>query len=330
MGISKWLFENMLRELHEREGDGRIRIPSRNNPIKKEEAELFKFAVLGDPQVSNYMFARESCFYSSCLDIANMEESLDALVVVGDITENGMRCEWNTVSHLLNGISEKVDNFVLAVGNHDIRLRPFKAQLRVFNQFLSRTKNAVKPHGEAYYHSVSFPCCRFIVMGADRNSFESAYISEKQLKWLDGEIEKAQNENKTAFVFNHQPLELTHNLPDAWLGKGDWRGHVGRQSGRIKAIFEKHNNVVFVTGHLHMGANRFSVQDFGRYKCVSVPTVGAGNHGTYNPDSQMLVFSVFEDRIKIQTRLCGEGDYGEGCWELKTSFESACPDKQTS
>lgn len=320
MGVSKYFFDKMLQELRKRESDGRIQIPSKKNPIKKEESELFKFAVLGDPQVSNYMFARESCFYSACLDIANSQDNLDALVVVGDITENGMECEWNTVSHLLNGIAAKVDSFVLAVGNHDIRLRPFKAQLRVFNRFISSTANALKPGENVYYHSVDFPCCRFIVMGADRNSFEAAYISDRQLKWLDGEIEKAQCENKIAFVFNHQPLELTHNLPDSWLGKGDWRGHIGKQSDRIKAIFEKHNNVVFVTGHLHMGANQYSVQDYGQYKCVSVPTVGAGNHGEYSPDSQVFLFSVFEDRLKIQTRLCGKGDYGEGCWELETSF----------
>lgn len=310
----------MLRELNERERDGRIRIPSKGNLIKKEQAELFKFAVLGDPQVSNYMFARESCFYSACLDIANMTEHLDALAVVGDITENGMKCEWNTVSHLLNGIADRVDRFILAVGNHDIRLRPYKAQQKAFNAFLSQTENAVKPLNGVYYYSVDFPCCRFIVMGADRNSFESAYISGRQLKWLDAEITKAQSERKTAFVFNHQPLEFTHNLPETWLGKGDWRGHIGRQSSQVKAIFEKHNNVIFITGHLHMGANQYSVQDYGQYKCVSVPTVGAGNHGVYNPDSQIFLFSVFEDKIKIQTRLCGEGEYGEGCWELETPF----------
>lgn len=314
MGISGFCYDKMIRELKKREKDGRIQVPHKNCPIKKEESELFKFAVLGDPQVSNYMFARESCFYSACLDLANMEESLDALVVVGDVTENGMRCEWNAVSHLLNGISQKVGSILLAVGNHDIRLRPYKAQLKQFNRVVSRTENALKPLEGGYYYSADFPCCRFIVMGADRNSFEAAHISEKQLKWLDGEIEKAQSENKTAFVFNHQPLEGTHNLPEVWLGKGDWRGHVGRQSGKIKAIFEKYNNVVFVTGHLHMGAYQASVQDYGKYKCVSVPTVGAGNHGDYGHDSQVFLFSVYKDKIKIQTRLSGSGEYGPTFW----------------
>ncbi len=309
MSISDFFYNKMLSVLNEREQSGAIPTPATNEPIEKSDGELFTFVVFGDPQVSNYMFARECCFYGACKDIKNQAEPIDALLVAGDVTENGLKCEFRMVSHILNGISDKVSNIFLIPGNHDIRLRSYKKQLKRFCNAVSSIKNGVVPNGTNYHFSVDFPSCKFIMMGADRASFEAAHISREQLDWLDREIGLAEKENKPAFVFNHQTLKKVHGLPDVWQSNDNWRGSVGRQSELLKRVFENHSNVIFVTGHLHMGVWEKTFEDFGKYKCLSIPTVGAGNHGEFSHDSQGYVISVFEDKIIARARLFSQGKF---------------------
>lgn len=299
MGISKYFYKKMLAMLDESEPP-----PLQGEPLGRGDS-LLTFAVFGDPQVSNYMFARENSFYSACKDIARCE-GIDALVIVGDIVENGMKCEFRTVARMLTEISGRVDRFFLVPGNHDIRFRPYKAQLKRFREFAASAKNAVVPGEDRYYHSFDYPCCKFIMMGADRSKIEASYISPAQIEWLDREIGMAESKNKPAFVFNHQTLKKHNGLPMTWLGRGKWRGSIGMQSDAVKKIFEKHNNVIFITGHLHWGVNEYTYEDYGSYKAVAAPTIGAGNHGTFSPDTQGLVFSVYKDKIIMRARLFGE------------------------
>lgn len=307
MILSDLFYKKMLQVLNSRESEENNNECGEN--LSKKEDELFKFVVFGDPQVSNYMFARECCFFRACRDLKNIENIVDALVIVGDVTENGFKCEMRMVSHIINGISHKFSDIFLLTGNHDIRLRRYNKQHKRFCHMISEIKNGVMPESEKYYFSKDYDCCKFICLGADRGSFEAAHISEEQLHWLDNELTKAENENKISFVFNHQPLKKTHGLPDVWQSKDNWRGSIGRQSDKVKAVFDKHRNIIFITGHLHYGVWEKTFEDFGHYKCFSIPTVGAGNHGSQSFGSQGFVFTVYDDRIVAQARDCKNGKF---------------------
>lgn len=267
------------------------------------------FVVWADPQVSNYMFAREASFASACKDIARMNGRLDALALAGDITENGFRCEYRMTARLLNEVADKVDHFLFVPGNHDVRMRFFKRQLGVFTDFAASVKNAAVPAAENYFHTARINGYTFIMLGADRSSFESAYIGKRQLNLLNRELAKASLSGKPVFVINHQPLNKHNGLPVTWQTKGDWRGGIGMQSDAVRDLFNLYGNVIYITGHLHYGVSEFSFEDHGAYKCLSVPTVGAGNHGTYSPDAQGYVISVYDDRIVLRARIFGEGEY---------------------
>lgn len=306
--IYSFFCKKMESVLHEREKNGKIQIPDKDTPIKIDEDAQLTFVVFGDNQVSNYMYARECCFYSACLDIGNIDSPLDALIIVGDIAENGMKCEYEITSRILNGISDKFNNFIACTGNHDLRLRPYKKQQKRFISFCRSVKNSVSMPDDRYYFSCEIKGYRFIVIGSDRASFEGSYISKKQLDWLDSQIASADS-GKPVFVINHQTLKNTNGLPDTWLGKGKWRGSIGWQSDKVRRIFEKYDNVVFISGHLHFGTNEHSYEDCGRFKAVSVQTVGAGNHGITCDESQGMVFSVYKDKIIVRARKFGEGKY---------------------
>ena len=98
-------------------------------------------------------------------------------------------------------------------------------------------------------------------------------------------------------------------LQDA--GKGKCRGSVGWDSDKLRAVFEKFNNVIYITGHLHYGTSAYNYEDCGAFKAVNVPTVGVLNHGECSVNSQGFIFSVYEDRIIIRARAFADGEYIE-------------------
>ncbi len=272
-----------------------------------DESARLNFVVWGDPQTSSVNPMREKRFINACKDIAGANAKADALVMVGDIAEYGKESEYKATADALFLAKDKFEKFICVPGNHDIRLRNYKKQIERFQRFMKKVKPCEELVKGRYYYSCEIKGYKFIMLGSDRASFESAYIGEKQLSFLEKEIQKSNN--KPVFVFNHQPLKKTNGLPDTWLGKGNWRGSVGKQSEKIQAVLEKGDNVFFITGHLHFGTNKFTYEEKGKLKLLSVPTVGAACHGDYTEDGQGFVVSVYEDKVVLRSREFSNGRY---------------------
>ncbi len=242
--------------------NGGVVAPSTDDVIKaaKSDAKLV-FATVADPQVSNYMFGRYQSFQEACIDLRNAER-LDAVVGIGDIAENGLAEEYKLAYDELAPIDTR---FIMATGNHDIRLRAYSQSTSRFYQFIDNLNDEDSIEGRVYSegkfaYSEVVNGYKFIVMGSDKTEFEEAYISPEQLEWLDNEL--AAEKGKPVFVVLHQPLKLTHNLPTTWgNGTNKEAGSVGDQSDDIKGILAKHakdSTVVLITGHLHAGFSQYS------------------------------------------------------------------------
>lgn len=289
---------------------GMITTPSQETPIKVDENASLNFVVWGDSQVSNVLFEREAAFKSACEDIGNTQGQLDALVIVGDIAENGMQSEYNTITDILNPVSSSFKNFIALEGNHDVRSKVFSLQLKRFTNFNNGITNAVKMNGEHYYYSYEINGYKFIAMGTESTVFEESDISPAELRWLEEEIASTQGTGKPVFVLNHQPIQYTHGLPGTW-GSPEFlkAGSVGKQSDDIKAIFEKYNNVIFITGHLHSGIGQYSYEDYGSWKSINVPSVCVKNANGLSGTTQGYVFTVYEDKLVARARVFGEGKF---------------------
>lgn len=308
MSISSKMYKLMIKGLSKVLEKGSIPLPDKKEIIENDENALLNFVAWGDPQISFVSPLRAARVYSACRDIENSKGKFDALVLLGDITEYGAKCEFQMAAHLINGVKDKFDKVFAVSGNHDIRLRNYKKQLKRFNSFLSLVSGGVAGSGEHYCFSDGAGGYKFIMLGADRCCFEGSYISDRQLLWLENELKTADGD-KPVFVFNHQALKNTNGLPMTWLGKGKWRGTVGWQSDKLRAVLEKRKNVIYVTGHLHYGISEYTYEDLGNIKAVSVPTVGVLNHGAFNKLSQGIIFSVYEDKIICRSRVFSEGRY---------------------
>lgn len=296
---------------------GGVVAPSTDDIIKAKNPDDVKmvFATVADPQVSNYMFGRYQSFQEACIDLRNAE-GLDAIVGIGDIAENGLAEEYQLVYDELKDIDTR---FIMATGNHDIRLRAYSQSYSRFSAFTnalngdeSMTKNAYAEGKFAYSEVVNG--YKFIVMGSDKTEFEEAYISPEQLEWLDAEL--ATEKGKPVFVILHQPLKLTHNLPTTWgNGTNKEAGSVGEQNDEIKDVLAKRaadSTVVLITGHLHAGFSQYSYQQIEGFHSFNVPSLAIENKDGEdggNGSGLTYIVEVYENEILFRARNCRTGEW---------------------
>lgn len=294
---------------------GTIAPPSTENPIKPKDADNVKlvFAAFGDTQISNYMFDRYKVFGAAMEDL-HASERMDAVVVAGDIAENGLAEEYQLVYDGLKGLENC--RYIMSAGNHDIRLRSYKQVLKRFTGFSNALNNNVDPVDSLSF-SERINGYKFIVIGSDKATFEEAYISNEQLEWLDSEL--AAENGAPTFVICHQPLKLTHDLPNTWgNGTNLNAGSVGDQSDEIKEILTKYDNVVFITGHLHTGFGDASYETIDKLHIVNVPALSIDNKdgSKVNGSGLGYIVEVYDDEIIFRARNLEIGEWIPECDEV--------------
>ncbi len=287
--------------------------PSADQPIKalNDKSVKLNYVLWADPQISNYLFEREPYLRAAAEDVGNASSDIDALVLVGDVAENGLECEYEVVTnHLLN---KGVDNFLFAVGNHDVRLRLYNQVVKRFTGFQNNLNAAADSPLtiDKLNYSYEINGYTFIVMGTDRTEFEESYFGEEQMQWLDKTLaEKAKN-RKPVFVIVHQPLALTHGLPLTWgNGTNERAGNVGEQSDELKAIMNKYKNVIMISGHLHTGFGQYNYEKIGNFHSVNVPSTSIVNKdGEYNNAGIGYMVEVYSNKVVFRSRDFAKGVY---------------------
>ncbi len=265
-----------------------------------------------DPQFSNYIIKRAKYFDAACEDVTNnVDGRVDVMLNAGDIAENGLLCEYQYVSEKL--ANAKTDCFLNTVGNHDVRLKvSYKKTVKTFTGFTNALNKSVGSDFtmDALHYSYEINGYRFIVLGTDRTEFEESYISEAQLCWLDAQLTEASNTGKPIFVMIHQPLKLTHGLPDTWNSPIDSAGSVGDQSDSLKYFLNKYDNVFLITGHLHTGIGQYTYEKIGNFHSINLPSLTIDNKdGVCNDNGIGFVMEVYNSHVLFRARNFAKGVY---------------------
>lgn len=263
-----------------------------------------------DPQFSNYMAKRFQPFDAACEDLANAGEGVDALLVAGDIAENGLACEYEYISRAL--ATANVDGYMMAVGNHDVRLRSYKQVVNRFTAFANELNAGVGNDFtmDSLHYTYDVNGYTFIILGTDTAEFEESYFNEAQLNWLDEELEKATENGKPAFVVCHQSLKLTHGLPDTWNSPSETAGSVGAQSDDLKAIMNKYENVIMISGHLHTGLGQYTYQKIDNFHSINLPSTTIVNKdGDYNNAGIGFMIEAYDNHVLFRARDFAQGKY---------------------
>lgn len=287
--------------------------PSTETPIdtSKDDAKAV-FAAIADPQVSNYLFSRYPVFTAGCEDLHNSKVKFDAVLGIGDIAENGLNVEYQLVYDKLSGLDTR---YIMATGNHDIRLRLYNQTVKTFTNFSNALNNDNSV--SAFHFSEVVNGYKIVVMGSDRTEFEEAYISDAQLQWLDSEL--AGENGHPTFVILHQPLKKTHNVEVAWNSPDNNAGTVGAQSDAIQAILSKYDNIFLITGHLHSGFGPDSYNNVDGIHSINVPSLAIDNKdGTYNGSGLGYIVEVYENEVIFRAR-----NMAKGTWVAEETGDSS-------
>lgn len=160
-------------------------------------------------------------------------------------------------------------------GNHDFDCLTTK-------EFFDRIPNDGKINPEGYY-SFERKGVKFIVLNACfdsslkpysmNNPWNDANVPPHELKWLEGELEKADG---NVVVFCHQRLDDSAEP-----------NHLIKNAASVRSILEKSGKVkVVITGHQHMGA--YNIQGGIPYYSLRALVCGTGE--TANSFAEVAVY----------------------------------------
>ena len=251
--------------------------PSKNDPIRLTDPEQVELSAVlwSDLHFSAYYKnERAARCRAAMADLSGAKCTLDALVIAGDLAENGKQVEKDYLAEQLLCL-QKVRRVLPAAGNHDLRFRHILHSIRKFAAFCRKVNPELDV--DKMYYSCDLNGYTFIVLGTTRTEFEECFFDEEELFWLKSELRRATAGGKPVFVVVHQPLRLTHNLPYSWDFPGDDRGSVGPQSDRLRRILNEYENVFLLSGHLHRGFSINTYEEVGRVHSVSIPSLGIHN-----------------------------------------------------
>ncbi len=284
--------------------------PETADPIKPLEDNADLTAVMwADPQLSNYLTERHPVLRAAAEDLENAATEIDAMILAGDIAENGLQCEFDEVYNFIS--KAPVKNYITVSGNHDIRLRSYDKTVARFTGFTNKlNENAgsdLRIDSLSYSYNVNG--YTFVVLGSDETVFEEAYFSPEQLVWLDKTLDECKDSGKPVFVIMHQILKDTHGYPDTW-GSAIPGGTIGKQNDEVYNLLNKYSNVVLVTGHMHTGMGQYTYQKVGNLYAVNLPSVTITNKdGDYNGPGVGYMMEIYGSKVVFRARDFAKGVY---------------------
>ncbi|MBQ7548479.1 MAG: metallophosphoesterase [Clostridia bacterium] len=315
MSLEQLKYDSMLGKLRRYRSKRGISYHNAGEPIAvRDDSARLVFAAWADLQISDLLIGNLPIFDAACADIDANCRGLDAMLIAGDLAENGHPWEYRYIRERLEGL--KISNFIFCEGNHDVRLKAsYDKTVRTFTDFQNRLNTAVNSrlHTDALNYSYQIKGYSFIVLGTEKTMFEESYLSPERLDRLDSELKLAEQSGLPCFVLCHQPLKMTHGLPDAWVSPGTRGGSVGKQSDELLAIMNRYRNVFYINGHLHSGIGEKTYQKLGSVHSVNLPSLLINDHNrTDHGDGICFIFEVYEDRVLLRARDFPAGRYDPG------------------
>lgn len=281
-----------------------------NYKVKDAEEIRLNFAAIADIHMTDE-FARVQVLKCGLWDMDHAHDDLDALVLAGDLTDNGRVEQYENLKKAFEPYSPAKE-IIMAVGNHDTWTDEDDAYEPAKENFIKYSKEITGRELTECYFTTEINGYTFIVM-ASEDTHTDAYISDTQLQWLREEMDKASEKDLPVFVISHWPLAESHGLPETW---GDDEpelldGSFGDQNYEVEAILKDYENVFFITGHLHNGFVNEAQENF--YGYVSVESDGSFH--SINLPSFMYMgirgrvmngcgysIEVYEDEVLVRAR----------------------------
>lgn len=261
--------------------------------VVDEENLLLSFVAIADTHLQGTEQRQARYLTQGLRNLEAATVQPDALVIAGDITMNGQKIEYFFLKTVFDS-EFNPENLLLSAGNHDICIREDDYE-KAKNRFTSNYNQITSRDIDKIYYSTVINEHYFLVLGSEAIAGTEQYFSEQQLEWLESMLSLAQTNSpgRPVFVVNHNPLKHTNSVDTSWPSGGS----VGDQSDELMAILQAHENIVYISGHLHAPLNELSITPIDNVVFVNLPAFHKNeDFGT------SFVFEVYEDEVLLRAR----------------------------
>lgn len=235
--------------------------------------------------------------------------SLDAVVISGDMTNNGYREELAAVKRRAEKYLRDGTEFITVMGNHET----YGGNPQIYSEVMETTPNKhVVIKG---YH--------FIGISPDDNSNE---YSEKTAEWLKNELAAAAEDapNQPIFSFRHHHLKNTVYVSRSWFTNS---------TSRLRKVYDEYPQIIDFSGDSHGPQNnplsiwqdKFTMLNTGTLSYFEMETGMTGGtlpEGKENAAQYYIVEVSADNIVKIQPFNILTDDF------FKTPSNTDDPDKQ--
>ena len=235
--------------------------------LEKDSNEL-TFSVLSD------IHANTGKLRTAIIDLYFINQDTDALILNGDVTDEGIYEQYDLIKNELNEYSAMLPATVIQnIGNHEYfnykkGRNTLADALNYRNLYFQFTGNL------NVYHDTWIKGYHFISLGSENanlkgsNPPNAADLSENQLNWLREKLKEKYEPGKPVFVFLHQHLKTSI--------KG-WKGVI--QADELTKILSGYPEVILFTSQTHVSlaidnivqTEPFTIVNTGAVDFINIP-----------------------------------------------------------
>lgn len=186
-------------------------------------------------------------------NLENLKQmKLDGLFIAGDLSMHGYKFQLNPI---YRWIEEYENPVYFCLGNHDIK----RQNLQKYQDFLK----IQKPYYTQWLHDIPV-----IILNSEQQHLNEAILSDEQCDYLENELNKYQNQ--LVFVMVHQPLNCDIHHSKNY--------HIGQQQEKLQKILNQHQQIIFLSGHLHNSYNTQNI-DSNQHLQINIPSFQTPSYG---------------------------------------------------
>lgn len=239
-------------------------------------------------------------------DIKTMDPDTLGIMNLGDFTQSGTEAQYDGMYKIMEQYSPVSDDKVMiTLGNHDVRgsnSADWNKDETVVSKYWPTAKKLYLDRNAKYmpnsdgrlYFDRWLGGYHFIVINTENGIKDAMYLTEEQLTWLEQTLADNASPDKPIFVMGHNALKDTH-----------WRSNIlndfGNQDGRVKEIFAKYPQVIYMSGHVHNGFGVVEAIDRGYGTMIDLPSYNDSENGV-TEDGTGYHVKIYGDCVVFKAR----------------------------
>lgn len=278
------------------------------NEFMEGSEPLCSFQVVSDVHIKSDNLSETNAvnFIAGLKDMKTIAPDSLGVLNLGDFTQSGTEAQYRGIFNIMDQYSPVSDDkVIMALGNHDVRgfnSADWNKDETVISAYwptakalyLKHNKRYMPGNGETLYFDRWLGGYHFIVLNTENGLKDTMYLSGEQLNWLEETLAEDASPDKPIFVMGHNALKDSH-----------WRSNIlldfGNQDSKVKEIFAKYPQVIYMSGHIHNGFGVAEAIDREYGTLIDLPSYNETENGVTEAGTGYQV-KIYEDSVVFKAR----------------------------